>query len=290
MFFERLSRSWEYAKTSYWILWQHKQLIVFPILSTVAALIVTASFVAPLWMTGTIDTWTQQASAGDESTDVLAWVTLFLFYLSNYFVIIFFNAALVACTMRVIEGETPTVRYGLGMAGKRLGQIFAWAVVSAVVGVILRAIESAHEKAGEIISAILGTAWTALTYFVVPTIVLEGAGPVQAFKRSLSVLKETWGEALVGNFSLGLLGFLIALPVLIVVLVLGYLAVQSGSAAMLIAVIVLGVALLALVAAASAAADVIFKGLLYAYATGQTLPTETMDVDLGGAFTQRPGK
>ena len=50
--FATLSRSWEYAKISYGVLWENKQLVIFPILSSIAAVIVMASFVVPLWSTG----------------------------------------------------------------------------------------------------------------------------------------------------------------------------------------------------------------------------------------------
>ena len=35
-------------------------------------------------------------------------------------------------------------------------------------------------------------------------LVVEGVGPVEAIKRSASLLRKTWGEQIVGNFSIGL--------------------------------------------------------------------------------------
>lgn len=93
----------------------------------------------------------------------------------------------------------------------RLPQIFAWALVSATVGVLLKLVENAHEKIGQFISAILGTAWTVVTFFVVPVLVVEKVGPFEAIKRSIALLKKTWGEALAGNFGLGLFMFLLML-------------------------------------------------------------------------------
>ncbi len=55
--FATLSRSWEFAKISYGILWDYKKLIIFPLVSTVAAALVTASFLVPLWTTGTLEKW-----------------------------------------------------------------------------------------------------------------------------------------------------------------------------------------------------------------------------------------
>ena len=47
---------------------------------------------------------------------------------------------------------------------KRLPQIVGWSLVSAVVGVILKAIENSNKKAGRLVSALFGAAWTAVTY------------------------------------------------------------------------------------------------------------------------------
>lgn len=291
-FFDTLSRSWEFSKISYSILWDHKQLLVFPIVSTLAAGIVTASFLLPMWGMGTIEQWL--AMFEDEGTaasgNIAMWVTLFFFYFCNYFVIVFFNSGLTACAMKVIAGETPTVGYGMSMAAKRLPQIFMWAWVSAIVGVALRAIENAHEKAGTIIAAILGSAWTALTYFVVPVIVMEGAQPLTAIKRSTGTLRETWGTALVGNFSMGMLGFLVTLPFLLVAAGVAYLGFQSGALPLIVAGIAVGVGLMVIAAAATSAADVIFKAVLYNYATGKMIPAEVGQADLGSAFRERRGR
>jgi len=87
--------------------------------------VLIASFVAPLWASGTLETWLafaddQNVAVASTSDKVTMYVTLFLFYFCTYFVMVFFNAALTACAMKVVEGETPTIGYGLSMAGKRL--------------------------------------------------------------------------------------------------------------------------------------------------------------------------
>lgn len=288
--FATLSRSWEFAKISYGILWACKSLIVFPIMSGAAALVVLASFAAPLWGTGTIDQWMAAFDDGGRPSPAMQaamWATLFAFYFCSYFVIIFFNSALTACAMKFIAGETPSVSGGLSMASKRLPQIFAWALVSAIVGVLLRAIESANEKVGAIVAMLLGSAWTALTFFVVPVVVIEGDGPVGAFKKSAGVLKGTWGTALVGQFSLGFIGLLLALPVVLVCVGLGAWAVSTDSMAAIIPVAVVGAALLAVVAAANSAADVIFKAVLYNYATGKSVPQGIDTTSLSHAFAAK---
>ena len=286
--FETLSRSWKFATASYKVIWNHKQLIVFPVFSTAAAVLVVASFAVPLWMTGQLEHWAE-AAEGERGAaqEVSLYVTLFLFYFCNYFVIVFFNSALIACTMQALNGEEPSIQHGLSMAGRRFWQIFGWALVSAVVGVALRIIENSNKRAGEFIASLLGTAWTAMTFFVVPAIVLEGVGPVEAFKRSLGTLKSTWGTALVGNFSIGLLGFLIMIPVYLLGIALIVLSIGSGVIAVMVLGIAAAVMLFVLGAATSSAAGTVFTALLYSYATNRTVPADVDTSDFERAFVNK---
>lgn len=290
--FATIGRSWEYAKISYGIIWDYRRLLIFPLISMTACTLVMLSFLAPLWGTGTLEQWLEFVDSESSTTPAAAdqvwmYVTLFLFYFCNYFVILFFNSGLTACAMKVINGQTPTIGYGMSVASRRLPQILAWALVSAVVGVLLKAIENAHEKAGQIVAAILGCAWSALTYFVVPVMVIDGVGPVNAFTRSARTLKSTWGEALVGHFSLGLLSFLIMLPVILIVAVLGFLALGSGNTVGLVAAGVVAALLIVIAASATTAADVVFKAILYNYATGQSLPAGVDGSDFRSAFAPK---
>jgi hypothetical protein len=204
-------------------------------------------------------------------------------------VIVFFNTGLIACTLKIISGEDPDVpvSYGIRFALQRLSQIVGWALISAFIGVILKVIEGSHKKAGELISSLLGSAWTALTYFVVPYIVVEGSGPIEAFKRSANTLKKTWGTALVGNFSMGLFAFLITLPFLVIIFILFSSTVASSSFVGMIFVGALGFLLIVTVGAVTSAADAIFKTYLYVYATGKNLPADIDTAEFAEAFRQK---
>lgn len=286
--FESLSRSWEFSKMSYGLLFRRKRLILFPVISSLAAALVLASFVLPLWQAGVLAEWSQFMDAeAANTTSPMMYVTAFCFYFCNYFVIVFFNTGLVACVLKIMNGEEATVSYGLSFAMKRLPQIFGWALFSAVIGVLLKVVENSHKKAGALIASVLGSAWTALAYFVVPVIVTDGVGPVEAFKRSVKTLKSTWGTALVGNFSMGLFSFLLMLPVLLVLFVLFGLAVAAESAAATVAVVLLAIPVFMLLAATTTAAGTVFRTYLYAYATGRTIPENLDTSRFDDAFRRR---
>jgi hypothetical protein len=283
--FERLSASFALAHSSWRVLRTDKKLIVFPLLSGVSCFLVLLTFALPFlarpqWAQAVID-------AVNANGKLPAWVypVLFAYYFCNYFVIIFFNAALVSCALIRFSGETPTLGDGLAAAGRRLPQILAWALVSATVGLLLKVIENAHEKAGAFISAILGTAWTVMTYFVVPVLVVEQAGPIAAIGRSLSILRHTWGEALVGRLGLGFFMFLLAIPG--VLLLVAGVAVATQILAVGIILVALGVLYLVLASAAGSALQGIFVGALYEYAARGQVPDGFDGHTMRQAFTAK---
>ncbi|MEM9083118.1 MAG: DUF6159 family protein, partial [Planctomycetota bacterium] len=220
------------------------------------------------------------------ATQILWGVLTFAFYFCSYFVIAFFNAALLFCAFEVIDGNEPSISKGLTLASKRIPQIVGWALVGATVSTILKALES-NEKIAAIVAAVLGSAWAALTYFVVPVIVVEGKGPIGAVKGSFATLKNTWGTALVGNFSLGFLSFIVTIPfVLITVGAVIYFAIQE-QVALAITAGAVGLSLIFVIGAFTSAADVVFKAVLYYYATGKTLPPDIDAYALDEAFTEK---
>jgi hypothetical protein len=156
-----MANGWELAREGIQVIRMDKQLLLFPLLSGIACLLVLASFLLPLWGTGVLEQVLADDGAEAAMNEPLAYVGMFLFYWVNYFVIIFFNSALLACAVIRFRGEEPTLGDGLNAALNRLPQILGWSLVSATVGIILRVIESRSEKAGQIAAAliILGVIW-----------------------------------------------------------------------------------------------------------------------------------
>jgi hypothetical protein len=268
--FDRISNSFALARSSWQVLRTDKQLIVFPIVSGIGCLLVLLSFALPFIAHPDWLNFLDGKANNAERVPLWIYPVVFAYYFLNYFVIVFCNAALISCAIVRFNGETPTVGDGFRAAASRLPQILAWSLVSATVGLILKGIENANEKAGQFISAILGTAWTILTYFVVPVLVVERAGPVTAIRRSMSILRKTWGEALVGNWGIGLFVFLLMLPGFLLFVLAA--AAFAASAAAGIALIVLGVLYLALASAAGSALHGIYLGALYQFAAFNRVP------------------
>jgi hypothetical protein len=285
--FAKISLGWQLVKQSFRVLQDDKRLIIFPFLSGIACLIVLASFLVPLW-------GSPQAKAIMETKqmphDPLSYILMFLFYFCNYFVIVFFNSALVACAIGRFRGHEPTLGDGFRVAIGRIPQIVAWALVSATIGLILKVIESYSEKAGRFVAGLLGAAWSVITYLVVPVLVMEKANPLDAVKRSTSLVKKTWGESLSAHLTSGLIFTVIFYIALIPILLLIALAVYAFAnglivlAGLAIATIVIVVTLISLV---SSALSTILLASLYLYAAEGTVP-ESFDPQLfEGAFKKK---
>ena len=207
--FTKIRNSWTLIKASAAVLRADKELIVFPIVSAIGVLVVTASFALPTILAGFLDTLLEGHA------QVFGFVVGFLFYVVQYTVIIFANSALVGAAMIRLRGGDPTVGDGFRVAMKHIGAILGYALISATVGMVLRWLSERGKTVGRIVSSIVGLAWNLATYLVVPVLVVEGVGPVEAIKRSADLLKKTWGEQIVGNFSIGLVFVLLAVLLII---------------------------------------------------------------------------
>jgi len=214
-FFDRLSNGWKISMNSFKILSANKQLIIFPILSGIALLLLIGSFFTAIYAASG---WNFDNLNG--TSPVVNYLVMFLFYVINYFIIVFFNMALVHCTHLYFKGEEVTVRKGLQFSMSRVGVIFSWALFAGTVGTILRAIQENSGAIGRIITGIIGIVWSVATFFVVPVIAYEQLGPIDAFKRSSQLMKQKWGESLGATFSFGIIQilamFLIAIPLYII--------------------------------------------------------------------------
>jgi hypothetical protein len=280
--FDRISNGWELAKESFRVLRMDKELLVFPFVSGISCLLVLASFALPLWNSPYVSVIFDEGQIPD---DPIAYLVLFTFYLVNYFVIVFFNSGLVACAIIRFKGGDPTVADGFRAAMNRLPQLFAWALVSATVGVVLRVIESRSERAGQFAAALLGAAWSLATYFVVPILVVEQAGPIEATKRSMQVIRRSWGESLSANFSIGIIFFLLSL-VGLVPLFFGIMLLANSQVVLGSVLLFCGILSLIAISLVSSALNSILIAGLYLYASEGSVPSAFDNRLLQNAFAR----
>jgi hypothetical protein len=260
--FERFSRSWQLIKASGAVLRQDKELLLFPLFSAIATIIVAVSFILPLAVNGAFED-----IASEETGNAGAMVVLFLFYLVQYFIIFFFNSALVGAAMIRLDGGDPTVADGLRIARSRIVPILGYSAIAATVGLILRLIEERAGFIGRWIAGLLGLAFTVATFLAVPVLVSRNVGPMEAVKESATLLKKTWGENVIGNGGMGIVFFLFYIGVIGIGMAFVFAVAQTGNGPLIIAVtavLVLAVIALALV---QSALQGVYSAALYRYAT-----------------------
>jgi hypothetical protein len=251
-----------------------KELLIFPIISLVAVSLVTLTFLVPSFF------W----FVSDGAANQVAWsnplflVFLLAFYLAQYTVVFFCNTALVGAAMIRLDGGDPSVSDGFRVASERIGKIVAYAFISATVGMFFRWL-SEKGLLGRIVAGLIGVTWNIATYLVVPVLVVEEVGPIEAIKRSAALLRQSWGEQIAGHVGINaVFGFitlgtmLAAIPVMIGVIALKSVVLIVGAVLALI-VILMGMGLL------SSALNGIYTAAVYRYATNGD-PGEFFEKDL----------
>lgn len=275
-----LTYTFTIMKASLDVLRRDKELLLFPLFSGICCLIATLSFAIPAFHSDFL----REPPAGKAVAAQVIWFALlFAFYYTTYFIVIFFNSAIVACAIYRMRGGNPDLMTGFRAALQRLPQIAGWALVAASVGVLLRALQSRSNRIGRIAAGILGMAWSVVTFMVIPVLVVERKGPIDALRESASMLKKTWGEQLVGNFSFGLIFFILALMGL-VPLIIGFMAPIMALKIIMLAFAGFYLLLLILV---NSALHSIFQAAMYLYARDGRAPEGFSDDALSSAMTPR---
>ena len=259
----RFARSWSLMKASAEVLRSDKSLLMFPLASSICCLLVAASFLIPIIAAmvsaGDVAEQGHRMSAG-------GYVLLFLFYLAQYFVIIFFNTALAGTALARLRGEPASFGEGMAIARSRIVNIFGYALIAATVGLVLRALQERLGLIGRLVAGFLGLAWTVATFLVVPVLASQDVGPTEAISRSVELLKRTWGENLIGNAGIGVVfGLLMFIAIVLAAcLIGGAFATQSITAIIAaIVIVVVGLTLLGLI---QASLQGIYAAALYRYA------------------------
>jgi hypothetical protein len=243
-------------------------LLIFPVLSAVAMVVLMASFALPVWL---MHHSLQSAPADGSTTHTLrlsSYAATYVFYVITYSVVMFFNTALIAVALRRLDGESASVTDGLKAAFSNLPAILGYALIAATVGTILRIIEQRVGLIGRIVTAFIGAAWTLATAMTLPVLVVENVGPVEAISRSLELLRRNWGENLIGNVGISLGIAVVGVPLCVLGALFLVSAISSKSpgmimlASMALVVMIIGLSIV------SSTLHSIYTAALYRFATG----------------------
>lgn len=250
----RISNGLRLIKSSFHVLRMDKEIMILPLLSGAFLVLLTALLIAGILYAAPVGLLAPAA---------------FLCYILCYFIIIFFNAAVIHCATLRFDGVDPKVADGIRYAASNAKLILEWAVVSATVGLILRLISKRVRWVEKMVIAAIGAAWGVATYFVVPVLIYERIGPLAAIRRSVSVLKRTWGETIVGGFGVGLIFFMLSISGLIFPIIGVIFGGGVGGLVGLLMFLIYAIA----VACAYLAINGVLISALYRYATRGEIPS-----------------
>lgn len=276
--FRTIGHTFELMKMSWRVLMKDRELIFFPLMSAGVMLATVGVFALIALSTGTLDRYdavqAEVPGAAMTAGDVVLGISIFFL---TTFIGIFFNAALISAALERLRGGDPNVASGLTHALRHVHAIIGWAVIATTVGLILQLLRNMAKDnfLGQIAVSMVGGVWAYLTFFVVPVLVAEGLGPIEAVKRSKAMFARTWGNQFAASFGFGLVYMLAALAAFLPSAALFFLHPILGIAG--------GAFFFALALGSVAAMEGIFKAALYQYAAGET-PVEFDTATLSSAY------
>jgi hypothetical protein len=268
-----ISRSWNIAKLTFTVIWQDKEMLLFPFFATMASVLYVAAILVP---SGVLQVFGEGGAVG-AAWGVLEYAILFTVYLGLAFIATFFNVCVVYTTKTRFEGGDATFMDSIRFGMSKIIIIFQWSLLASTVGLALAMLERLAERLGgvggivvKIIRSVLGVVWSVVTLFVVPVMVYENVSPTQAVRRSKNILKKTWGESLARTFGLGAIQFLSILTVIGITAGLGTLA-PPGPGTLLVLAFG-GLCALSVILVFNVA-NTVFNTALYVYANTGEEPT-----------------
>jgi hypothetical protein len=275
----RIREGWELTKKSWRLLRDNRQLFRFPIVGALTGLAITALLVLPgIYLI-------------DDGQDVLGGVLAAIGIYGATFVSIYFSVGLAAAADKTFRGQPTSFGDGMAVARSHTGAIAGWAALSALVGVIVSALQRGGAIGEQIAAAVVGTAWSLVSFMAVPVIAFEGPGPWATLKRSASLFKDRWVGQVTGNVAIGGIVFLVGiLPAILLIAGGGYLwANDSGGAGLAGGAVLVAVGALIFVVAMliSQAMRSIFGVALYRYATTGEAPASFTEDELQSAVRTR---
>lgn len=272
--FESIKNSWAMTKASFEVMKKDKELFLFPILGGIFSILFVIAILFPTVIAALL-----KGVAPGAISNVIWYTVVFVVYFGLSFIATFFNTCVVYTAKTRFEGGNATFMDSIKFAASRIHLIIMWSLLSATVGLFLRVLDQIAENMGEvgqlimsILISMLGAAWSFITIFIVPIMVYEGKTPFAALKKSIELLKKTWGEGIVGMVGLGLAQLIFIVIGIVIGVVLAFLTLGIGLIAFLVAM-GLVVIYFIIVFTFFSALTAIFNTALYIYATEGKMPT-----------------
>jgi hypothetical protein len=221
------------------------------------------------------------ANGGTVHLTAADWLVAVVVGVALMFISVVSHATIIARVMARFHGQRITNSHALRAALTKAPHLLAWAFINYVVISVLRNISN-RGILGLLVGTLLRVGWLLASFFVVPVILFENRGAAASIKRSVELCRGRWGENIVGNSALGIIGFVAILADVAVAVLVGAVFAPLGAI-----VGVLGLACILLVLTVASAA---FNAALYWYAITNQSPGQYSVGDLQSAYRHKSGR
>jgi hypothetical protein len=270
----RWRQGWELTKKSWAVLKTNRELLRFPIYGALIAIALVVVLVGP------------GVYLIDDGQNVIGGLLVALGLYGASFVSVYFGVGLAACADLIFKGQPATLADGLAVAKSHTGAIAGWAALSALVGVIISAIQQTGSIGEAIVASLIGAAWGLITFLAIPVITFEGTGPWTTLKRSASLFKERWRGQITGNVAIGGIVALVGiLPAIALIAGGAYLWAHDSSGGMALGafLVIVGVIVMVVAGLIVQALKGIFGVALYRFASANELTPGFTEQDMNSA-------
>lgn len=192
--FERIRQGWQLTKKSWGVVRSHPQLAKLPLTGGLLALLAVILLAGPGILL---------AASDSDATRATGYVLIAAGSYVASFLVIYYNVILAAAANDALEGRQPDMQAARAAARNRIPMIAGWALVSALVSVLLSVLRDRGGVPGRIAASLGAAIWGLVTFLVIPVLALEGIGPIAAIKRSGTLVRQRWGQQVTGNFVIG---------------------------------------------------------------------------------------
>ena len=272
-----LKRSVAIVKSSWRVVKAEKKILGYEAIAGALALVLLGLFFVGQLLANNLKFSSNQMSLGQNPWYWPA-LAVYLVLVSGIGALI--GGAISSVVVGRFNGKPLSFKQGFAAAWQKKNSLLAFGIVNATVGFLYQLLQEKLPLGGKIAAMLGDFVWSVATFFAIPAIVMsdEELNPMQAIKKSSSILKNTWKESVISNAGIGIIGVLIVMMVSgasvglnIFVGLTAPILLWATIPAAIVAMFISGLVL--------AAMTDVFKSALYYFATTGTAP-ESFDRDL----------
>ncbi|MCH9719713.1 MAG: hypothetical protein K0U60_07570 [Actinomycetia bacterium] len=197
-------------------------MLLFPVVAgVVAAVLVVAVAGVGLGLLGLTTTAEDYLESGQVDESPALFIGLLVLIAAGYLgtlVTQICMAGLVSAADKELRGEDSSFGAGISAALRHLPALLGWAAIQALVGWLLAALRNGGQGGSSIqqavrigLAGVAQVAWSVVSFFVLPSIVLRGNGTIRALRESYAMIRITWGMQIAGGVRLGFFVVLLGL-------------------------------------------------------------------------------